>query len=173
MPQTPDEDALIDSFEEEHPPEEHTPEAEAPAAADAPPVAPKKKRTPKAAADTAPTPDASDTDTAEAVAASAVQENEEIEGAKGTETAEPPAVSPQPADTLTSLQALPLEVSVEVSRLEMNFKTLSELKPGNLLELATRPENGVHLVVNGKKLARGELIRVGQLLGIRILEIRR
>jgi type III secretion system YscQ/HrcQ family protein len=172
MPETPDEDALIDSFEEEHP-EEPTPEAGARAGGDAPRGAPKKNATPKAAPAATDAPDATAEATAEATADVPIQEHEEIEDAKGTETAENLATSPQPTETLTSLQELPLEVSVEVSRLEMNFKTLSELKPGNLLELATRPENGVHLVVNGQKLARGELIRVGQLLGIRILEIKK
>lgn len=164
MTNTPEEDALIDSFEEDHP-EEHAQEAEdaaATAAATTPATQPDSEpnTTPAASSDPAP-------------AAPAAPPHEEIEEAKGTENAETLPVSPQPTDTLSPLESLPLEVSVEVSRLEMNFKSLSELRPGNLLELVTRPENGVHLVVNGKKLARGELIRVGQLLGVRILEIKK
>lgn len=161
MPHTPEEDALIDSFEEEHP-EEHAQKAEEAAAAATPPQTPSETKK-EAAAPQAPAP-----------ATPEAPPHEEIEKAKGTGTVETLPASPQPTtDALTSLQSLPLEVSVEVSRLEMNFKSLSELRPGNLLELPTRPENGVHLVVNGKKLARGELIRVGQLLGVRILEIKK
>jgi flagellar motor switch protein FliN len=46
-----------------------------------------------------------------------------------------------------------------------------ELQPGNMLEVDLHPENGVDLVVNGKRIGKGELLRVGETLGVRILDI--
>ena len=38
-------------------------------------------------------------------------------------------------------------------------------------ELDIHPESGVDMVVNGKRIARGELLRIGDVLGIRIMEL--
>lgn len=65
---------------------------------------------------------------------------------------------------------IPLSISVEIGRFQMSIKKLAELAPGNLLELGVRPENGVDLIVNGKCIARAELLRIGDTLGVRILE---
>ncbi|MCP5469561.1 MAG: type III secretion system cytoplasmic ring protein SctQ [Chlamydiales bacterium] len=67
------------------------------------------------------------------------------------------------------VDALPVQLTVEVGRCRMNVKELRELSPGNMLELGVSPEQGVDLVVNGKKVGRGELIRMGESLGVRIL----
>ena len=45
------------------------------------------------------------------------------------------------------------------------------LQPGNLLDLDVRPENGVTLVANGKVFGQGELILIGDNVGVRITEI--
>jgi flagellar motor switch protein FliN/FliY len=66
---------------------------------------------------------------------------------------------------------LPMTLIVEVGRIQMSLQKLLELQPGNLLELDIRPEDGVSLVVNGKCVAKGELLRIGEALGVRILEI--
>ncbi|HRD55405.1 MAG TPA: FliM/FliN family flagellar motor switch protein, partial [Parachlamydiaceae bacterium] len=64
-----------------------------------------------------------------------------------------------------------LDVIVEVGRLEMSIEKLTELQPGNILEIDVRPENGVDLVVNGKRIGKGELLKLGEVLGVRILDI--
>lgn len=66
---------------------------------------------------------------------------------------------------------LSFTVNVEVARLHLPLQTLLHLQPGNVLELNVGPEQGVDLVVNGKKIGRGELLRIGDLLGVRLLEI--
>jgi flagellar motor switch protein FliN/FliY len=65
---------------------------------------------------------------------------------------------------------IPLNVVVEIARLQMPLKTLMNLQPGNLLDLDIHPENGVDLVVNGNRIAKGELLQIGEKLGVRILE---
>lgn len=67
------------------------------------------------------------------------------------------------------VENLPVHLTVEVGRVRMSLKELRQLAPGNLLELGVNPEQGVDLLVNGKKMGRGELIRMGETLGIRIL----
>lgn len=64
-----------------------------------------------------------------------------------------------------------LDVIVEVGRLQMSIQKLTELQPGNVLEIDVRPENGVDLVVNGKRIGKGELLKLGDCLGVRILDV--
>ncbi len=70
-----------------------------------------------------------------------------------------------------SPETLPLTVNIEVGRIQMSLQKLLELQPGNLLELDVHPENGVDLVVNGKRVGKAELLTIGETLGIRILDI--
>lgn len=76
-----------------------------------------------------------------------------------------------PAQKASPIQEIPLSVVVEVGRLQMSLQKLTELQPGNVLELNVRPENGVDLVVNGRCVARGELLLLGDALGVRVLDI--
>lgn len=85
------------------------------------------------------------------------------------EEAEEVSAAEEPTD-ISSPEDIPLSISVEVGSFQMSIKKLMELAPGNLLELGVRPENGVDLVFNGKCIARGELLRIGDTLGVRILE---
>lgn len=68
-------------------------------------------------------------------------------------------------------EEIPLHITVEVGRIRMTAQELIGLAPGNLLELNVSPEQGVDLVVNGKKIGRGELMRIGDVLGVRILSL--
>lgn len=66
---------------------------------------------------------------------------------------------------------IPFNLIVEAGRVQVSVKTLMELKPGNLLQLNVHPESGVDLVINGSKVGKGELLQIGETLGVRILEI--
>lgn len=91
----------------------------------------------------------------------------------------PPTPTPKPmekAPTIANVPPgksddIPLSVVIEVGRLQMTVQKLLSLQPGNMLELDTRPEDAVDLVVNGKCIGKGELLLVGETLGVRILEI--
>ena len=69
------------------------------------------------------------------------------------------------------LEDIPLPIVVEIGRIRMSIKQLLELQPGNMIDLNISPEAGVNLVVHEKRIGRGELIKLGDSLGIRILEI--
>jgi len=69
-----------------------------------------------------------------------------------------------------SVKELPLHITVELARLRMTVDQLMKLSPGNFLELPIHPEQEVALTVNGQKIGRAELVYLGEVLGIRILE---
>lgn len=82
----------------------------------------------------------------------------------------PKAAHAAPRQSPVKAEEIPITISVEVGRLQMTVQKLTELEPGNLLELDVYPENGVDLVVNGKCIGKGELLRIGDVLGVRILD---
>lgn len=65
---------------------------------------------------------------------------------------------------------IPLTVSVEIARIQMSIQQLMQLAPGNMLDLEITPDNGVDLIVNGHCIGKGELLKLGETLGVRILD---
>jgi len=95
---------------------------------------------------------------------------EEIDQENGEEIKEEiSAVAEKP--TLSSLKDAPITVVVEVARIKMPLDKILKLGPGNLLDLSIPPEQGVSLTVNGKVIGRGELVSLGEAIGVRILEL--
>jgi flagellar motor switch protein FliN len=68
---------------------------------------------------------------------------------------------------------IPVTVVIEAGCVQMTMEQLLQLEPGNLLELNIRPENGVDLTINGKIVGKGELIKLGETLGVRVLKLGR
>lgn len=71
----------------------------------------------------------------------------------------------------SSIEAMSMPIILEVGRIQMSVKQLMEMQPGNMLELDIHPENGIDLVANGTRIAKGEILRIGEVLGVRILEL--
>jgi len=93
-----------------------------------------------------------------------------------TESSETPTPSVAPAIKKTSATAIapnqiPLNISIEVSRIQMSVDDFLQLQPGQTLQLGIHQNEGVELIVNGKKLAKGELIKIQDLLGVRITKL--
>ena len=70
-----------------------------------------------------------------------------------------------------SIKNVPLNVTVELAKIRMTLNELMHLSPGNMLELPIHPDQGVSLTINGKKVASGELVHLGEMLGVRVLTI--
>ena len=83
-----------------------------------------------------------------------------------TKNGEPSAI-----DKKIPTSSIPMTLTVEVARMQMNLGELLQLAPGNILELPVHPEQGVDLTVNGKKVGKAELVKLGEALGIKILQI--
>ena len=73
--------------------------------------------------------------------------------------------------TVEKMGNIPISLKIEVGQVRMTLAKLMELQPGSTLELNVDPEEGVDLVVNGKCIGKGELLRLGETLGVRIVEI--
>jgi len=76
-------------------------------------------------------------------------------------------------ETAIQPQQTPIVLSVEVGYIRMTIGKLLDLKPDTMLDLSIRPEQGVDATINGKRIAKGELIKLGQILGLRLLDIER
>ncbi|HSX03286.1 MAG TPA: type III secretion system cytoplasmic ring protein SctQ [Rhabdochlamydiaceae bacterium] len=75
------------------------------------------------------------------------------------------------SESIISSKEIPIHLTIEVGRLVMSVEKLLQLKAGNVLELPIKPEEGVDVTVGGKKIAKGELLKLGEVLGVRILQI--
>jgi len=66
---------------------------------------------------------------------------------------------------------IPLELTVEVGRRTMTMGELVEVMPGTVVELDRPAGDKLDILANGKLVARGEAVLVGERYGVRILEV--
>jgi flagellar motor switch protein FliN/FliY len=64
-----------------------------------------------------------------------------------------------------------IPVSVEVGRTQMSLDEILDLVPGSVVTLDKKAEEPVDLRVNGKLVARGEVVLVDDVYGVRITQI--
>ena len=68
-----------------------------------------------------------------------------------------------------SINELPLLVIVQLKELSMTLEQLQSLQPGNLLDLDIHPEHAiVQLSVQGHIIGEGDLIRIGDKIGVQV-----
>lgn len=78
---------------------------------------------------------------------------------------------PNDSKQLVKPEEIPLSISIEIGRIQMTIHQLMQLTPGNMLDLDISTDNGVDLVVNGQCIGKGELLKLGDALGVRITDI--
>ncbi|HLM48747.1 MAG TPA: type III secretion system cytoplasmic ring protein SctQ [Myxococcaceae bacterium] len=66
---------------------------------------------------------------------------------------------------------IPLQISVELARVPVTADQVVAMRVGHVLELNKAPGEPVDLSVNGKVVARGELVEVEGHLGVRIISL--
>jgi flagellar motor switch protein FliM len=69
------------------------------------------------------------------------------------------------------LADIPLQIAVELARVPLTADEVVALKVGQIIELHRSPGEPVELSVNGKVVARGELVEVEGQLGVRVLSL--
>ncbi len=74
-------------------------------------------------------------------------------------------------DNIDRLMDVGLNLSVELGRKEMQIKEILSLGPGKIIELDKLAGEPVDLLVNGKLLAKGEVVVVDENFGVRITEL--
>src|SRR3712207_3424320 len=90
-----------------------------------------------------------------------------------TTTAGPAAPSPAPvaAEELARLHDVPVELAVEVGRTKMTIREARALGPGSIVTLNRLAGEPVDLLVNGKPIARGEVVVIDEEFGLRVTEV--
>ncbi len=93
------------------------------------------------------------------------------------QTADPaPSSSPPPprragAGNLMLLQEVEVRLSVEVGGTTLKIRDLLALSEGSVVELDRYASEMLDVLVNGTLLAKGEVVTVGDRLGVRVTEI--
>ena len=77
----------------------------------------------------------------------------------------------QPAGSLDRILDIPLKVTVELGSSRLKVKNVLELAKGSVVELDKLSGEPVDLLVNGRLMARGEVVVINENFGVRISEI--
>lgn len=98
------------------------------------------------------------------------------EAAQATAPASFPSLQPGPVvpkdnPTLGVLANVELDVSVSLGHTRKSIREILSLGPGSVLELDTQAGEAVDIEVNGRVVARGEVVVVGENYGVRITEL--
>jgi flagellar motor switch protein FliN/FliY len=90
-----------------------------------------------------------------------------------TTLAEPGPAAPRPvtAEELARLHDVPVELAVEVGRTKMTIREALALGPGSIVTLNRLAGEPVDLLVNGKPIARGEVVVIDEEFGLRVTEV--
>src|SRR5881275_154496 len=81
-----------------------------------------------------------------------------------------PAIEPGPTD-LARVHDVPVEIAVEIGRTRMTIGETLSLGPGAIVSLNRMAGEPVDLLVNGKPIARGEVVVIDEEFGLRITEV--
>ncbi|MGE3840658.1 MAG: flagellar motor switch protein FliN [Vicinamibacterales bacterium] len=106
-------------------------------------------------------------------------EIEEPSATQGRVAASPPAMSvvgreeaqaAVPAN-LEVILDIDLPLSVRFGRTDMSLEALTRLGPGSVIDLGRSPDDPVEVLVNGRLIARAEVVVVAGNYGVRIIEV--
>ena len=81
-----------------------------------------------------------------------------------------PGVPAGDAD-LARLHAVPVELAVEIGRTRMTIGDTLGLGPGSIITLNRMAGEPVDLLVNGRPIARGEVVVIDEEFGLRVTEV--
>jgi flagellar motor switch protein FliN len=72
---------------------------------------------------------------------------------------------------LERLYDVPVELAVEIGRTHMTIRETLALGPGSIVTLNRLAGEPVDLLVNGKPIARGEVVVIDEEFGLRVTEV--
>ena len=88
------------------------------------------------------------------------------------ETTTAPAEAPgSGTPELERLYDVPVELAVEIGRTHMTIRETLALGPGSIVTLNRLAGEPVDLLVNGKPIARGEVVVIDEEFGLRVTEV--
>ena len=74
-------------------------------------------------------------------------------------------------DNLKVLENIEVKLTVEVGNTEIKIKDLLRLNEGSVVELERLAGEPLDILANGTKIAKGEVVMVGEKFGIRFTEV--
>jgi flagellar motor switch protein FliN/FliY len=74
-------------------------------------------------------------------------------------------------ENIDLLMDVPLEVTVELGRTSKSIKEILDFSPGTIIELNRLAGEPIDVLVNGKYVAKGEVVVMEEAFGIRVTEI--
>jgi len=72
---------------------------------------------------------------------------------------------------LEAIMHVPLEISVELGRVKMPLHQIARMNKGMVIELNKEANAEVQILANGSIFAKGEVVSIGDKLGVRITEV--
>jgi len=75
------------------------------------------------------------------------------------------------AADLSVVLDVPVEVAVEIGRTRMTIAEALAIAPGSLIPLGRTAGEPVDLLVNGRCVARGEVVAIDEEFGLRVTEV--
>lgn len=83
----------------------------------------------------------------------------------------PPDLSGIAPENIDLIMDVPLEVTVELGRTSKSIKEILDFSPGTIIELDKLAGEPIDVLVNGKFVAKGEVVVIEESFGIRVTEI--
>ena len=80
-------------------------------------------------------------------------------------------VGSYPAENIGLIMDVPLEVTVELGRTQKSISDILDFGPGKIIELNKIAGEPIDVLVNGKYVAKGEVVVIEESFGVRITEI--
>ncbi|MEN8076940.1 flagellar motor switch protein FliN [Clostridioides difficile] len=74
-------------------------------------------------------------------------------------------------DKISRILDIPIEITAVLGRTKMSLNEILELGKGSLIELDTLENQEVEILVNGKKIAYGQVVIAQQNFGIKITSV--
>ena len=74
-------------------------------------------------------------------------------------------------ENIDLIMDVPLEVTVELGRTSKSIKEILDFTPGTIIELNRIAGEPIDVLVNGKYVAKGEVVIIEESYGIRITDI--
>ena len=73
--------------------------------------------------------------------------------------------------SLEMLLDIGLQVTVELGRAKMNIRDILTVGPGTVVELNRLAGEPVYILINGKMIAKGEVVVIGDMFGVQVVDI--
>ena len=81
------------------------------------------------------------------------------------------AMASPPPRNLDVVLDIELPITVRFGETQMTLESLARLGPGSMIDLARSPDDPVDLLVNGRLVARGQVVVVSGCYGVRVNEV--